>query len=639
MRLKFTLSIALACFFCLPSIAQNTALSFNGTNTSVSTTVYPVPTSGDFTAELWFNQASVGSGAEEFISQGSSGHGFYIGTLNNGYFRAGDDWQGTSVLVPLGQWTHIALVVTASTTTAQLYLNGALVGTNSSYTVSTAGSGTPFTIGNQFSPFTEVSTATIDQVKIWNVALTAAQVKQSMYSTPSVTGLIVDYEMNEGSGTTLTNSGSDGATDNGTLVNSPAWSYSPVQFGNNALSFDGSSTQVIAPANAAIDISSGTVEASIYPTVLDATNREIVGNRSGGNSRFSFHVSSTAVGIWNGTAFSTWDFAGVNAGTAFTIPTNAWTQLSWVVATTPSSSITLYVNGSSVGSLPVAFSSSTGMTMDIGVSKTSGVDAEFFQGNIDEVRIWNTQLTPSQISTYLGKTLTGSESGLVALYSFDQGNPGNTNTGLVTAIDNSSTSNNAALTNFALTGTTSNFVASAVTPLPVNITTFTVTKSDNTALLKWQTAQEENSSEFTIERSIDGTHYSAIGTTPAAGNSSTARNYSFTDAAPATGLNYYRLKETDLDGKSMYSTVRTLIFSTGAAQKLVWYSTGGSNVEVNLLNGSNEFYTLNAIDGRILQKGQLNGGKLYLSSLSAGIYIVNVNSFSGEQMTTKVLIP
>jgi len=634
MRLKFTLSIALACFCCLSSIAQNTALSFNGTNTTVSTSVYPVPTAGDFTAELWYNQASLGSGAQEFISQGSSGHGFYIGTLNNGYFRAGDDWQGTAVSIPLGQWTHIALVVTSSTTTAQLYINGALAATNTSYTVSTAGSGTPFTIGNQFSPFSEYSTATIDQVKIWNVALTATQVKQSMYGTPSTSGLILDYEMNEGSGTVLTNSGSAGATDNGTLNNSPSWVYSPIQFGNNALNFDGSSTQVVAPPNTAIDITSGTVEASIYPTTLDANNREIVGNRSVSGTRFSFHVSNAAVGIWNGSNFYTWDFAGVNAGTPYTIPTNSWTQLSWV---TNGTNITLYVNGSSVGTLNAPTGTTTGLNLSIGVSP--GSSTEYFQGNIDEVRVWNTQLTPGQISTYLGKSLTGSESGLVALYSFDQGNPNNANTGLLTAIDNSPTSNNATLSNFALTGTTSNFVPSSITPLPVNITTFTATKSDNTAILNWQTAQEQNSSDFTIQRSIDGTHFSAIGTVAAAGNSAIARNYSFRDASPATGLNYYRLKETDLDGKSMYSTVRTLVFSTGTAQKLVWYSTGGSTVEVNLLNGSNEFYTLNAIDGRILQKGQLNAGKLYLNGLAAGIYVVNVNSFAGQQMTAKVLIP
>lgn len=641
MRLTFTLAIAFACLSCLPAVAQNTALSFDGSTTSVTTSAFIVPSSGDFTAELWYNQASLGANAEEFISQGASGNGFYLGTLNsNGNFRAGDAWQATGVSAPLGQWTHIALVFTSATTTAQLYVNGALAATNTTYSASGAGAGTPFTIGNQFAPFNtspynEYSTATIDQVKIWNVALTATQVKQSMYGTPSVSGLIADFEMNEGSGTTLTNSGSDGAADNGTLNNSPAWVSSPVQFGDNALSFDGSSTQVVAPPNSAVDISTGTVEAEIYPTLLDGQNREIVANRSNSATRFSYHVSSTAVVLWNGSNQYIWDYAGVNTGVSYpAITTNVWTQLSWV---SDGTNITLYVNGTSAGSFATTYGASTGLPIDIGVSP--GVPSESFEGNIDEVRIWNTQLTPAQITTYMGKTLTGSEPGLVALYSFDQGNPGNDNTGLLTAIDNSPTSNNATLSNFALTGTTSNFVASSIIPLPVNITTFTATRSGDAALLQWQTAQEQNSKDFDVQRSIDGVHYTSIGQVDAAGNSSSPRNYSFTDASPATGLNYYRLSETDLDGKSMYSPVKTLVFSTGAAQKLVWFSTGGSTVEVNLLNGSNEFYTLNGIDGRILQKGQLNAGKLYLSGLAAGIYIVNIDTFAGDQLTTKVLIP
>jgi Concanavalin A-like lectin/glucanases superfamily len=634
MRLKFTLITILSSLSFSFTNAQNTALSFNGTNTTVTTAAFVIPTSGDFTIEFWYFLPSLGTSLQEFVSQGQSGGGFYIGSNNgNGQFRAGDNWQVTGVNVLLNQWAHVALVNAGGNAT--FYLNGVAMGSTTGYSINTGGS--TLTLGQQFSPFSEPFAGSLDQLHIWSVALTTAQVKQSMYSTvpDNSAGLIADYQMNEGTGTTMGNATATPGLD-GTLVNSPAWVNSPVQFGSNALTFDGVDDQVIALGSPAFEITSGTVEATINPSTLNTTNMEIAGYRAGGATRYSFHVSNAAIGLWNGTTFFTWDFLGVNAGTPFTIPTGAWTHLSWV---TDGTNTTLYVNGSSVGTLTAPFSSAAGLTFDMGVSKNSGVDAEFFQGSIDEVRVWNTQLTPTQINTYMGATLVGNESGLNALFSFDQGNPGNDNTGLITAVDNTANANNATLLNFALTGSTSNFVPSPLIPLPVNIISFTATKSVDGALLQWQTAQEQNSHDFSIQHSTDGSNYTDIGDLAAAGNSTTPKSYNFTDQAPTAGINYYRLKETDLDGRSAYSTVRTLVFSNGKTQQLVWFVTGSKRVEVNLLNGANEYYSLSSIDGRSIQRGQLNGGKLYLSSLASGIYIVNVITFTGQQLPLKVLIP
>ncbi len=109
--------------------------------------------------------------------------------------------------------------------------------------------------------------------------------------------------------------------------------------------------------------------------------------------------------------------------------------------------------------------------------------------------------------------------------SSDQGAPsGGTNTGLITAIDNTANNDHGTLMNFSLSGSTSNFTTNPQTILPVNLTYFTATKDANQALLAWQTAQEEeNSADFFVERSGDGKQYSTIGTVPAAGNSSTPR--------------------------------------------------------------------------------------------------------------------
>jgi Concanavalin A-like lectin/glucanases superfamily len=645
MRLKFTYPALLACFSFISASAQNTALSFNGTSaTSVTTSSYIVPTSGNFTVEFWYTMPSLvsgnPSGFEEFVSQGQLGSAFYIGTdSTNGNFRAGDSWLGTGVAVPLNQWTHVALVNAGGTAT--LYINGVPLGTTSTYSIGAGGTFT--TVGTQYGGLNEYATATMDQLKIWSVALTASQVKNEMYGAdnPSAAGLIADYQMNDGTGTTMSN-GTSTTGLNGTLNNSPSWVYSPVQGGNNALNFDGASTTVIAQPSTAFELSSGTVEAEINPTTWPSisgtpVNMEIAGYRNFSGAAYSFHASSVGVGFWNGTSFVQWDYNGFNAtnGVPYTIPLGSWTQLSFVASGTTT---TLYVNGTNVGYFSQSFGTATNLNFTIGVTENS-LPAEWFDGSIDEVRVWNTQQTSTQINQYMGKTLTGNETGLAALYSFDQGNPGNTNTGILTAIDKTVNNNNATLANFALTGSTSNFVSSIVIPLPVNFSAFTATKSGTQALLQWQTAQEENSHDFNIQRSTDGVNYVSIGDVPAAGNSSTPTNYTFTDVAPANGMNYYRLKETDLNSYSMYSPIRTLVFSSGDAQQLIWYSIGGNNVEVDLQNGSNEFYTLTDINGQTLRKGQLSSGKLYLSGLAASMYIVTVNTFAGQLLTAKVLVP
>src|SRR5258708_11364190 len=97
-----------------------------------------------------------------------------------------------------------------------------------------------------------------------------------------------------------------------------------------------------------------------------------------------------------------------------------------------------------------------------------------------------------------------------------------TNTGLTTALDNSVNSNNGVLANFLLSGTTSNFTTHGLlNPLPVTLTVFTAIRSGNEAVLQWQTATEENSRNFVIERSSDGKPSPDTGPVAAAGDSKT----------------------------------------------------------------------------------------------------------------------
>ena len=96
--------------------------------------------------------------------------------------------------------------------------------------------------------------------------------------------------------------------------------------------------------------------------------------------------------------------------------------------------------------------------------------------------------------------------------------------------------------------------------LPVDLVDFTASRVDSSVLLNWVTASERNNDRFEVERSPDGKSFLKLGTVRAAGNSATRIPYSFEDGHPEPGINFYRLKQVDLDGRSAYSRVESVDF-------------------------------------------------------------------------------
>jgi hypothetical protein len=91
--------------------------------------------------------------------------------------------------------------------------------------------------------------------------------------------------------------------------------------------------------------------------------------------------------------------------------------------------------------------------------------------------------------------------------------------------------------------------------LTIDMSSFTGNCSGGAPVLDWSTTTENNNAWFTIEYSPDGVMWQEIGTVPGAGNSSTLLYYSFTDGVYRAGTAYYRLQQTDLDGKFTLSRV------------------------------------------------------------------------------------
>jgi Big-like domain-containing protein/type IX secretion system substrate protein/endonuclease/exonuclease/phosphatase family protein len=171
-----------------------------------------------------------------------------------------------------------------------------------------------------------------------------------------------------------------------------------------------------------------------------------------------------------------------------------------------------------------------------------------------------------------------------------------------------------------------------LTILPVSLVNFSAIKVLNSVKLYWTTAQEINSRNFVVEKSVDGIHFENIGSITAAGNSSTVHQYELVDGKPVNGINYYRLKSIDNDNKFTYSKVITITFTKNILIKLfpnparelvqVWYE-GTLNTQATI--------RLSDMNGRIVWEqsktlAPLHVLKLNIKGLSRGVYILEVEA-------------
>lgn len=138
---------------------------------------------------------------------------------------------------------------------------------------------------------------------------------------------------------------------------------------------------------------------------------------------------------------------------------NEWTHIAmtWEAAT---KKIRIYINGKPDNSTASGGSSSAGVNNRFSIGARND-GSQYFQGAIDEFRIWSEFKTACEIYNTMNRELQGNESNLVAYYKFNAGNAGGANPSVTTLPDELG-STNGTLTNFALSGSTSNWITSSV---------------------------------------------------------------------------------------------------------------------------------------------------------------------------------
>ncbi len=160
---------------------------------------------------------------------------------------------------------------------------------------------------------------------------------------------------------------------------------------------------------------------------------------------------------------------------------------------------------------------------------------------------------------------------------------------------------------------------------PITIVSFTGKEVNYTSLLQWQSTNEINTSYFSVQRSRDGINFTGIGKVKAAGNSVSPNNYSFTDKAPANGIDYYRLKETDADGTYTYSKIIAIQFNKSFVE--LYPNPAYNSVTINLLPLPNvSMLLLYDVHGKLMMKQSVESNTsiqtMDISKLAAGAYYI-----------------
>ena len=239
-------------------------------------------------------------------------------------------------------------------------------------------------------------------------------------------------------------------------------------------------------------------------------------------------------------------------------------------------------------------------------SFNGGRNGKYFKGQLDEIRFYNVALSPGRIITEYN----------------NQNNP----TGFITFGDTQ-------------------------TNLPIELDYFKAKLNEDAGRveMKWSCVSQLNNDYFTLERSRDGNNFEEIGTVSGAGTTNQTKKYKFTDYDPLNGLSYYRLRQTDYDGKTeAFNAVAVhYILPIEAVDiqnvwpnpftydfSLEYTADTESEVTIQLYNS----YGLRVFSDQVLATDGRNEYKFTPSSdLTPGVYILNIAQ-KGEILATRKLI-
>ncbi len=376
-------------------------ISFDGVNDYVSFANPPTTGTGSFSIFAWIKTSVTGT-RKNIISYGTEAGSramyLFVNTSNQIAFDKSNVAGPTSAAtVTDGNWHYVGVVNNAST--VQIYVDGVSSGSSASLTPDISGSGQN-AIG--FTPtYLQYFTGTIDDVRIYNTALTAGQVWNLYQNTTPTTavrtkinslknnsasnlqnGLVLWHSFDGNYLNTTTSTDSSGQGNNGTLTNGPVPTLGKL---GQALNFDGTNDYVDVGNTTSLTITGG-LTISVWAKA--SAIGDLVGKWSaGGGYGLSLEAAGYRMYVRSGGVTYS------NSGATGSATDNIWRHI--VSTFTPSGNIVVYINGLSsaqTGSMPATIDTNT-----ISFSLGFGADLDYFGGSLDDVRVYNRALSASEV--------------------------------------------------------------------------------------------------------------------------------------------------------------------------------------------------------------------------------------------------
>jgi hypothetical protein len=180
--------------------------------------------------------------------------------------------------------------------------------------------------------------------------------------------------------------------------------------------------------------------------------------------------------------------------------------------------------------------------------------------------------------------------------------------------------------------------------LPVSFKSFTASRNHATVVLKWETATEQNSKAFAIERNVNGTwqQIASVPTLANGGNSQSVLSYSYSDLNAIKGLSQYRIRQSDLDAKYTYSEIRS-VRGEGQLGKTIVYPNPSIDGKVSIVleeSAGVRDVSVADVSGRVIRQWRsTSSNTLQVENLVPGLYTLRiVMPATGEQVVSKFII-
>jgi Concanavalin A-like lectin/glucanases superfamily/Secretion system C-terminal sorting domain/Bacterial Ig-like domain (group 2)/PKD-like domain/Ig-like domain CHU_C associated len=294
--------------------------------------------------------------------------------------------------------------------------------------------------------------------------------------------------------------------------------------------------------------------------------------------------------------------------TDIALQTNRWYHLA---ANRVGTTIKIYIDGVEVksGTRTNALNTSTSpLTLGYGDMHT------YFNGAMDEIRVWNVGRTQSQINEFMNVEIS-TQTGLVAYYKFNQGTPGSNNSGVTTLTDASGNSLNATLTNFSLSGNSSNW-----------------------------SSRESAGTWSSTNSSIASVGSNGLVTGVAAGTTTITYTVTNTNGCASSTSTSVSVNATSVAGTATTTTNSICSGSTatvslsGNTGTIQWQSSANGTTWANITNATAASYTSPALTQTTYYRAVVTSGVCAPATSGTVTITVNPTSVAGTATTTAATI-